>query len=74
MNKKEFIETLIDMGGCGAKPKSWARGWDDAIGEVIGIAEELDEPETVASVIAGFYKSFERFKEVISMEVEELEE
>lgn len=45
MNKKEFIETLIDMGGCGAKPKSWARGWDDAIGEVIGITEELDEPE-----------------------------
>ena len=45
MNKKEFIETLIDMGGCGAKPKSWARGWDDAISEVLGIAEELDEPE-----------------------------
>ncbi len=45
MNKKEFIETLIDMGGCGAKPKSWARGWDDAISEVLGIAEELDELE-----------------------------
>ena len=44
MNKKEFIERLIDMGGCGAKPETWARGWDDAISEVIGIAEELDEP------------------------------
>ncbi|WP_373752343.1 DUF1642 domain-containing protein [Jeotgalibaca porci] len=47
MNKKEFIETLIDMGGCGAEAETWDRGWDDAIGEVIGIAEELDEPEKV---------------------------
>ena len=47
MNKKEFIKTLIDMGGCGAKTETWDRGWDDAIGEVIGIAEELDEPEKV---------------------------
>lgn len=47
MNKKEFIKTLIDIGGCGAEPETWDRGWDDAIGEVIGIAEELDEPEKV---------------------------
>lgn len=47
MNKKEFIKTLIDMGGCGAETETWDRGWDDAIGEVIGIAEELDEPEKV---------------------------
>ena len=39
-----------------------------------GLADKEKEPETVASVIADFYKSFERFKEVISMEVEELEE
>lgn len=45
MNKKEFIKRLIDMGGCGAKPGTWARGWDDAIGDVLGIAEELDEPK-----------------------------
>ena len=44
MNKKEFIERLINMRGCGAKPTSWARGWDDAISDVIRIAEELDEP------------------------------
>lgn len=47
MNKKEFIETLIDMGGCGAEPKSWARGWDEAISEVLGIAEDLDEPTRI---------------------------
>lgn len=45
MNKKEFIKRLIDMGGCGAKPGTWSRGWDDAISEVLGIAEELDEPQ-----------------------------
>ena len=33
-----------------------------------------DEPETVADVIADFYKSLERLKEVMSMEVKELEE
>ncbi|WP_373751336.1 DUF1642 domain-containing protein [Jeotgalibaca porci] len=45
MNKKEFIERLINMRGCGAKWTSWERGWDDAISDVIRIAEELDEPE-----------------------------
>lgn len=34
----------------------------------------LSEMETVADVIADFYKSLERLKEVMSMEVEELEE
>ena len=43
-------------------------------GYLEGLADKENEPETVASVIADFYKSFERFKEVISMEVEELEE
>ena len=43
-------------------------------GYLEGLADKEKEPETVASVIADFYKSFERFKEVISMEVEELEE
>ena len=32
------------------------------------------EPETVADVIADFFKSLERLKEVMSMEIEELEE
>ena len=45
MNKREFIETLIDMGGCSAKLGTWARGWDDAISEVLGIADELDESQ-----------------------------
>lgn len=45
MNKEAFIKTLIGMGGCGAKPETWDKGWGDAIGEVIKIAEELDEPE-----------------------------
>ena len=34
----------------------------------------LSEKETVADVIADFFKSLERLKEVMSMEVEELEE
>lgn len=32
------------------------------------------EPETVADVVTTFWKSYERLKEVMSMEVEELEE
>ena len=58
MNKKEFIETLIDMGGSDAKLGTWARGWDDAISEVLGIAEELDEPEV--PVIPQFVADFIR--------------
>lgn len=34
----------------------------------------LSKTETVADVISDFWKSFERLKEVMSMEVEELEE
>ncbi len=45
MNKKEFIETLIDMGGCSAKLGTWESGWDEAISDVIEIAEKLDEPQ-----------------------------
>ena len=40
-------------------------------GYLEGLGDKEKEPETVASVIADFYKSFERFKEVISMEVKE---
>ena len=36
--------------------------------------EEEQTPETVADVIADFFKSLERLNEVMSMEVEELEE
>ena len=39
-----------------------------------GIEVVDKEPETVASVIADFYKSLERLKEVLGTEVEELEE
>ncbi len=40
-------------------------------GYLEGLGDKEKEHETVASVIADFYKSFERFKEVISMEVKE---
>ena len=40
-------------------------------GYLEGLGDKEKEPETVASVIADFYKSFERFKEVITMEVKE---
>lgn len=36
--------------------------------------EQVDEPETVASVIADFFGAAERLKEVLGMEVEDLEE
>ena len=39
-----------------------------------GLADKGGEPETVADVIADFYESCERLQEVMSMEVEELEE
>lgn len=35
---------------------------------------EQKEPETVASVMADFYKSLERLREVLAIEVEDLEE
>lgn len=66
MNKKEFIERLIDMGGCGAKPGTWSRGWDDAIGEVIRIAEELDEPQK--PVVPQFVANeIERYEDMLDM-------
>ena len=40
-------------------------------GYLEGLGDKEKKPETVASVIADFYKSFERFKEVITMEVKE---
>ena len=36
--------------------------------------EITEEPETVADVVSTFWKSYERLKEVMGMEVEELEE
>ncbi len=81
MNKKEFIETLIDIGGCGAEPETWDRGWDDAIGEVIGIAEDLDELEKPATTFEQAHdllrkesllseKSFDHYWKCIADDVE----
>ena len=39
-----------------------------------GLADKGGEPETVADVVTTFWKSYERLKEVMNMEVEELEE
>ena len=39
-----------------------------------GLANKGGEPETVADVVTTFWKSYERLKEVMSMEVEEMEE
>ena len=38
------------------------------------LVPKREEPETVADVVTTFWKSYERLKEVMSMEVEELEE
>ena len=53
---------------------------DDLQNLLVPKQEEVDqaykdgEPETVADVVTTFWKSYERLKEVMSMEVEELEE
>ena len=39
-----------------------------------GLGDKGSEPETVADVVTTFWKSYERLKEVMSMEVKELEE
>ena len=39
-----------------------------------GLANKGGEPETVADVVTTFWKSYERLKEVMSMEVEELKQ
>ena len=39
-----------------------------------GLANKGGEPETVADVVTTFWKSYERLKEVMSMEVKEMEE
>ena len=39
-----------------------------------GLVNKWGEPETVADVVTTFWKSYERLKEVMNMEVEELEE
>ena len=43
-------------------------------GYLEGITDKGSEPETVVDVLADFYKSLERLKEVLGTEVEELEE
>ena len=43
-------------------------------GYLEGLGDKGNEPETVADVVTTFWKSYERLKEVMSMEVEELEE
>ncbi len=59
MNKREFIKTLMGIAFWGAKQGTWARGWDDAIGEVIGIAEELDESQkpTIPKFVADWIEN-----------------
>lgn len=42
-------------------------------GYLEGITDKGSEPETVADVVTAFWESYERLKEVMNMEVEELE-
>lgn len=44
MNKRELIKELIDIGGCDATDE-WSKGYDEAIGNAIHLAEQLNEPE-----------------------------
>ena len=43
-------------------------------GYLEGLEDKGSEPETIADVVTTFWKSYERLKEVMSMEVEETEE
>ena len=43
-------------------------------GYLEGLEDKGSEPETIADVVTTFWKSYERLKEVMSMEVKEMEE
>lgn len=60
-----------------AKENNWIVGTPEQMFRFQKSIEELNEqkePETVASVMADFYESLERMREVLAIEVEELEE
>lgn len=50
--KQELIEKLHGVGGCGADPETWARGYDDGISVAIDIVEQLDEPQKPVAKLA----------------------
>lgn len=60
MKKEEFIEKLINMGGSYAKLGTWESGWDEAISDVIEIAEKLDEPQktTIPQFVADWIEDY----------------
>ena len=60
MKKEEFIEKLIDMGGSDANLGTWESGWDEAISDVIEIAEKLDEPQktTIPQFVADWIEDY----------------
>lgn len=41
--------------------------------DVLNAIKQMDKPETVASVIANYFKAASRMKEVLNMEIEEIE-
>ena len=66
--KQEEVDRAYKDGYEEGKQHGFYKGYRE------GLADKGGEPETVADVIADFFKSLERLKEVMSMEVEELEE
>lgn len=40
ISSDEMYEKLNEIGGCGAKPDTWEKGWDDAIDAAIGFLRD----------------------------------
>ena len=66
--KQEEVDRAYKDGYEEGKQHGFYKGYRE------GLANKGGEPETVADVVTTFWKSYERLKEVMSMEVKELEE
>ena len=66
--KQEEVDRAYKDGYEEGREHGFYKGYREGLGNKGG------EPETVADVVTTFWKSFERLKEVMSMEVEEMEE
>lgn len=90
MSSQELLKEFQRMHGEALKNKEnyeltgsqthidYYQGYADAIVVIVSKLdlqdESEDEPETVARVILEYMKAAQRFKEILGMEVEELEE
>ena len=67
IKEKEVVDRAYKDGYEEGREHGFYKGYRE------GLANKGGEPETVADVVTTFWKSYERLKEVMSMEVEEME-